>query len=353
MGSAFLVSAAIEVGTMRILIAGSYRKEDELNKVFVKLTQAIGRAAAEYGHTVMVESLRPSTFDLRAVEGAAASGLSTAIEVHSIIDFGPVRYDSPQIDIHLVPYRRPAEESGDKKLWSRIGAVAACDVIVMAGGGKGTDQMGDLAIELRKPVVSVPGFDGVSDKWFDSFVVSYESRQQLHNGTFALKTAVEAVQAAEGKDGVRRLGREIIEFAEIMAEKQRYFLSYAHENLEIADHLETLLLRARRVVFRDEAKLLLGQDLKDRIEAHLQRTDTFIGLWSAHYNVSDWCQRELELALDLRQKRNRPRRVNLVLIDDTPVPNKMRNALHVCGQSRSGREAGVARILAEELCHGD
>jgi len=264
---------------MRILVAGSYREDDNLTDAYRWLAQAIGRAAVEYGHTLMVEGVHDKrTFDSQAVDGAGASGARATVEVHCMIDYGPVECSDPLIEFHQVPYRWPQEQSGDKKLWSRIGGVAASDVMIMMGGRKGSDQQGELAIELRKPVVSVPGFRGASDEWFKSFVASYQSRPELHNGTFVVKTASDTAQKAARPKDLDSLGRQIIEFAELMAHKQRYFLSYAHENAEIADHLETLLLRAGRVVVRDEARLALGDNLVQRIEDYLQCTDTFIGL---------------------------------------------------------------------------
>ena len=77
-----------------------------------------------------------------------------------------------------------------------------------------------------------------------------------------------------------------------------YFISYAREDTEAADHLESLLWRKTRLANRDEARLTAGVNLSDDLESVIAKSQTFLFLCSQSSNNSDWCRGEVQIAFE-------------------------------------------------------
>ena len=328
---------------MKILVAGSKRgfTDDTLCRAFDKIAHDVGGAIARSGHTLLIESDDPITFDYHAVEGAIAQSTAAQVEVHRLFEHARAYGTTPDKTFPHVHYRTPPFqiEEADQRLWARVGAVSAADAVIIMGGRTGTATFGSAACDLRVPLVAVREFGGEAAEVFDRSLHCYQSRNEVQN----------LLNAVRSPTAVTDPGDCIVRFTELWARKNAYFLSYAHEDDAIADHAELVLRREDRIVFRDEARLRLGQIFEAEIRSELARSDTYVGLWSRHFSESDWCRRELDWALELNQNRLRPRRVCLVLVDETPLPEELRRILHAHGAERSARFAAFHRILREEI----
>lgn len=329
---------------MRILVAGSKRsiKDDQrIHSWFDDLAASIGHFIADTGHTLLLESDEEITFDYHALHGALKASESVDVEVHRLRSLKRAYKHLRAANLRQIGYGDPPVrlKKEDRRLWARVGAVAASDVVLIMGGATGTETFGSAATDLRVPLVAIPEFKGAALDWFDRCVVCYQQQPELQDLLGAVEQPSKTPDSAEA----------IVQFAELLAKKHGYFLGYAHEDREAADHLEVLLRRNNRVVFRDEARLRFGDVFERDIEQQLRRSDTYVGLWSRSFAASEWCEKELNWALKLQLKRRRPRRVHLVLLDDTPLPNDYSSVLHAPGKDRDAQVSSVHRILDQEF----
>ncbi|MFY7877539.1 MAG: TIR domain-containing protein [Pirellula sp.] len=304
------------------------------------MANSIGRAIADYHHTLLVESDDPITADYHVVAGMIESKAHAYIEVHRLFshlrDFGTALPP----DTRFVGYSEPPGklEQDDLRLWARVGAVAGADVVLLLGGSTGTNTFGCIASDLRVPIVAIPSMGAVAKEWFDRCLTCYKSRSDVQH----------LLNAIYSPDDDRDPGKLIIQFAELYSRKQSYFLGYSHENAVEADHVETLFRRKNRVVFRDDALLRLGAQFELDIKRQLRCSDTYVGLWSESFSRSEWCVMELQWAIELQLEACRPRRVHLILLDETPLPDEFASQLHALGNTREARIASFHRVIDEE-----
>lgn len=327
---------------MRVLVAGSKRSiGDDRTRCaqFEQVALSIGETIARNGHTLLLESDDDKTFDFHALQGVLRTPERPNVEVHRSRSLGPAFANPKMPDLKYVGYSEPPAQLGkiDRRLWGRVGAVAASHVVFLMGGATGTATFGSVARDLRVPIVAIPEFGGTASESYESCLALYQSRAELQEllGTLSKPT------------GESEPGKAIVRFAELLVRKQGYFLGYAHEDAEVADHIEVLLYRRQRVVFRDEATLRLGDSLDD-IQRQLGRSDTYIGIWSHSFARSDWCKKELNWAIELQRQQRRPRRVHLMILDDTPLPSELASVIQASGKDRDSRHLSVRRLLDEE-----
>ena len=127
-----------------------------------------------------------------------------------------------------------------------------------------------------------------------------------------------------------------------------YFLSYCWENSDVADHIEVLLHRSPRQVYRDESHVKSGDQISSSIKNAIDSSETFVALWSVDYKGSSWCPHELEYALD-RLHRKQLKRVIIVQIDDTEQSSmRVSNRLQLLGKTRDNRCSAVLKMINEE-----
>lgn len=326
---------------MRILVAGSKRGVAENAWArFDELARSIGSAIAHYHHTLLVESDDPITADYQVVDGIIASKAHVDIEVHRLFSLPLAFKSSSHTGMQNIGYSEPPSklETVDPRLWARVGAVAGADVVLLLGGDTGTNTFGSIAIDLRIPMVAIPSMGGAAQSWFNQCLPCYKSRPELQH----------LLNAIHCPDDRQDAGERIVQFAELYAKKQAYFLGYAHENFTEADYVEVLFRRKDRVVFRDEARLRLGTQFELDIERQLRCSDTYIGLWSTSFADSDWCLKELRWAINMQREARRPRRVHLILLNQRPLFEEFASQLHAPGSTRESLLASFHRIVDEE-----
>jgi hypothetical protein len=120
------------------------------------------------------------------------------------------------------------------------------------------------------------------------------------------------------------------------------------EDSEYADHVEVLLHRFRRAINRDESLIGAGFDLSDVVKSLINESDTFIALYNERFSKSTWCPQELEYARNRQAKGLKPRRVILLMLDETEPPIRFTNLLRQSGRDRMQRELCIRRLIEEE-----
>ena len=80
------------------------------------------------------------------------------------------------------------------------------------------------------------------------------------------------------------------------------FLSYAHEWKDDAKFVAGYLGSRGIKVWFDEDRLVVGDELNESVIQAIQKADYFIPMLSQDYYYSEWCNRELETAMEANRK---------------------------------------------------
>jgi hypothetical protein len=227
-----------------------------------------------------------------------------------------------------------------KQLGARVGAIASCDCVILIGGGSGTELVSQLGADLRKPVVAIPSFGGSAARVFEQLNHRYIQMPEVASRANDLLTGWRENESAE----------TAIDIAEVLSGHHSYFLSYAHGNHGDADHIEALLRRRGRPVFRDERELQITDDIKRKLEGIISETNTFIILWSAESQNSDWCAWEREVA-ERHSRAGRPERIVFLALDNSSLPSPYSDFLQVSGATREARDLAVRMLIEKESPH--
>jgi TIR domain len=75
------------------------------------------------------------------------------------------------------------------------------------------------------------------------------------------------------------------------------FISYAHEDSGVAHRLAEDLKKARLKVWVDEGELLVGDSIIQKVSEAISEVDFLVALVSEASVASNWCQKELSLAI--------------------------------------------------------
>ena len=98
----------------------------------------------------------------------------------------------------------------------------------------------------------------------------------------------------------------------------KLFLSYAQEDKDAADLIGTRLQTDGHEIFNWMAPSQRGRRFIEEIEKGMQGADAFIALLSPRFLASDWCRREVEMAIqregDLRSRDPRATFINVVTL---------------------------------------
>src|SRR5688572_14341433 len=92
------------------------------------------------------------------------------------------------------------------------------------------------------------------------------------------------------------------------------FVSYSHTHRDVVRSLVRFLEIGTTPVFFDE-RIKPGEEWEKRLIDELTAASTFVIFWCVHSAGSDWVNRELALAFDLKK------RIVPVRFDQTQVPD--------------------------------
>jgi hypothetical protein len=101
-----------------------------------------------------------------------------------------------------------------------------------------------------------------------------------------------------------------------------FFLSYSHKDWEFADRFVKGLREQGHTVWRDDDNIMIGESVRRSIESGMASSRFTIVLVSRSSVQSEWCQKELDMALADETSSNV--RVLPIVIDDCEVPGILR-----------------------------
>ena len=112
----------------------------------------------------------------------------------------------------------------------------------------------------------------------------------------------------------------------MVAEQPSIFVSYAHEDSQIAHELAHAMERHGARVWLDQGELLVGDSLIARISEAIAEFDFVAALVSRHSVASNWCQKEIALAMSEKLSRGARRVTVLPLrVADVEMPPSLRD----------------------------
>ena len=191
----------------------------------------------------------------------------------------------------------------------------------------------------------IPGPDNLPfasvSKWGNGFVVlicgSVSGDRCLeggpHNTTWLVSTARFLSDATRAD---RHRAGSVIKASESL------FLSHAQADKQLVAQVHELLRREHFVgAWLDQAELLAGDSLPQRIENNIRSASGLVLFWSQFAAKSEWVRRELEIALEHAIT------VLVVRLDDTGAPAQLANLLRIECQDLAA--ADIARALTEAV----
>lgn len=116
----------------------------------------------------------------------------------------------------------------------------------------------------------------------------------------------------------------------------KVFLSHSHSDRHFVTKLQGVLEKQGAETFLDQDHLVAGEPLSERIQKGINWCDTFLLIWSSSAAISDWVEKELNLAWDLRK------RIIPYSFDKALLPNELQNFIRV---EANDREHGDANLL--------
>jgi hypothetical protein len=261
------------------------------------------------------------------------------VEVHRMRSQKPAFAGWHEKHIRIIPIWYHAEHDPRfKRLGARVGCLNGCDAVIAAGGDTGARLIGELAIHLNKPLIAVATFGGASRSLYEKMEASYLQKPEIKNRLHSLFAPWRGAESAS----------EVLKITELLGGTHSYFISYSHQDLEAADHVESLLRRRRRVFIRDENELNPGDVIKKGLEEMISGSDTFLALWSGPASKSEWCRWERETAIRLQAERAKPRRFVFLRLDGTEPPGEFAGQIHPDSRGRTERVQAVYQLIESE-----
>lgn len=122
------------------------------------------------------------------------------------------------------------------------------------------------------------------------------------------------------------------------------FLSHSHDDKPFVRRLGSDLRSAGVLVWVDEAEILVGDSLIDKISHGITRMEYVGAIISSASIESSWVSRELEIAINEEIAQRRVRVIPL-LLDDVPVPPFLQGKLYADFRTEDRYESGLTSLL--------
>lgn len=124
------------------------------------------------------------------------------------------------------------------------------------------------------------------------------------------------------------------------------FISYAHEDKELARALAGALELRGLHVWIDEGELKVGNSIIERIATAIAEIDFFLALVSEASRTSNWCRKELALAVTGELGREGVK-VLPIRVDLVPLPDSLKDVYYLDLNRESVKD--VARKIANAI----
>lgn len=328
-------------------VGGINQPATVLHEPMFKACAQLGAAVAARGDVPIVGSDSPNTADyyfMRGFLGHARTHSTQprlAVEVHRPDD-GKIPYAADEDAVDVTRHFHPqGTESSDKWFMAHVLALDAANAVVTIGGGNSTRIAGKIAAGRGVPVLAVRTFGGTSRELYDHLSTLYHHQYGLRA---AMDSSLENWRDSSAETVVNLLHKMADPAARTA---HAYFISYSRKDLWAADHVETLLRRANRVVNRDEASINLGDGLNQAIKGLVAASDTYVAMRSKSFDESKWCSDEYEFARARKEGGQKPRRIIDIFIDDDCPPD-FGDDLAARASLREQRQLAIRQAMDQE-----
>lgn len=169
---------------MRILVLGSLHFEgaEAQREAFCVGCRELGEILAKAGHTIIVGSDSLNTADRYVVEGSNRVSRKHIVAVRRLDDDQELPFEKEADKFPNITF--DYDRRGGDWTTAHIVALSEADILIVLGGGKGTERMAYAAEALRKPVLAIPTFGGAAADIWKEFSRYYDTvgvRRQLTN----------------------------------------------------------------------------------------------------------------------------------------------------------------------------
>lgn len=312
------------------------------NQTLWAAAAALGAEAAKRGHTIIVGSERRTTIDYYIINDGLIPVAKNNPDKRYFMEisrpddrkrpFNSISNLLPNISA-VYTTKEVLTKSQDLWLIAHHSAIASADIVIAIGGDQGTERAVHLADELGTPILPIATFDGGAKKGYDKFRTKLEA-------------SIINISVLNSEWNIEN-SKKIIDIAESIG-RHSYFLSHSHKDIEWCDLIHLALYEQSRIVLRDHNQLIAGQLVQEKLELAIQKSTTFILLWSKNSNKSPWCQKELQMALDNHKKGGMPKRIVLLLKDKTPLPDEVSAFFQLSVVSRTDNFSAIKDIVKTE-----
>jgi TIR domain len=320
---------------------------------FFSAAAELGRVISERGHTIIIGSDFSLTVDYHAVMEGMLPVIKASpmrrfyVEVWRPNDrkrpYESLRHDFSNLNIEYfvskpgfpIHHRKnPKLNPINTNLWTfaHQSAIANADVLIAMGGTVGTERAVHIAKQSGVTALPLSTFGGGAEQAYQAL----ESNLILLPGGHALSAEWSPFRA-----------EEIIKLAE-QTGTHSYFISYSHAQIEWCDLVHLALYTRGRVVLRDRDELAVGRAVQPRLMDAIGKAETFVLLWSKEAAESEWCQKEIDKALELHRQGFPPRRIVMLRKDKTDPPTSLEELLWLESYDRRQTDDAINRIVAEE-----
>ncbi len=131
--------------------------------------------------------------------------------------------------------------------------------------------------------------------------------------------------------------------------KLSFFISYAHADRSLAVAIADELERAGMRVWVDEGELRAGDSIVERIADAVDQVDFVVALVTRRAVASNWCKKELALAIQGGLREGSVRLLPL-RVDDVEMPPSLRDLFHLHVDSRNPMPV-VRKLVADAWSH--
>jgi len=101
------------------------------------------------------------------------------------------------------------------------------------------------------------------------------------------------------------------------------FISHSHRDRDFALYLNGILRENGANTFLDQEQLVPGQQLPNELRKGIKECGLFLLLWSQHSSISEWVNKEWNLAWDERKK------IVPYVLDGTTLPGGLSNLIYI------------------------
>jgi hypothetical protein len=333
-----------------VLIVGSCKRSltpAEL-RTFSVACKSLGRKLAEGGFTIIAGSSNEKTADYCVIAGANESGVRA-----NVILLRPTLVEEGE-QIEPILSNLDVDRKFVTGKWKHVRErqVAAADVILVIGGGRGTNQVIDVALARRKPIIPIGAYSGsVRTRWSD-FATTFRKHGIDDDTQLDLKDSFDVAVVMKVLDKIAPKAVSQPEEPRETAgpdaaagrrdKKRKVFVSHSSKDKPFVRRIVKELEKHKLEVWFDERAMGVGDSIVSGIDTGLKNADYLLVVLSRNSVKSRWVRAELNAAL-FEEASKQGMAVLPAVIDDCEIPILLRDRIYA--DFRESFANGLKRLL--------